>query len=89
MMALLLQNLELTKQFLVHLLCLDMDGPTPLAIEMLTGNIISRLNEMVHDCKEQLHELPKYEHEFQHIMVEVGRADTPAGLEARHACTCG
>ena len=89
MMAVLSQNPKSTKQFLVHLLCLDMDGPAPLMMEMLTGDIISWLNEMVHDREEQLRELPKYKHEFQHIAAEVSGADTLAGLEVCHACACG
>jgi len=80
-MALLSQNLESTEQFLAHLRRLDADGPAPLAIETLAGDIISRLNETVRDREEQVRELLKYEREFQRIAAEVGGADALAGLE--------
>jgi len=83
-MALLSQNLESTEQFLAHLLCLDTDGPTPLMIKTLVGDIISRLNEMVRNREEQVRKLLKYECEFQCIAAEVGGADMLAGLEVRH-----
>ena len=53
-MALLSQNLESTEQFLMHLLHLNADSPVPLA-----GNIISQLNEMACNCKEQVRKLLK------------------------------
>jgi hypothetical protein len=87
MMMLISQNLKSTKQFLVHLLRLNVDGPVPLAIKTLAGNIISRLNKTACNCEEQLHELPKYKCKFQHIVVEVSGADTLANLKACHAYT--
>ena len=77
-MAPLLQNLESTKQFLVHLLCLDADCPVPLAIKTLAGDIITQLNEMARDCIEQVRKLLKYEREFQRIVAE--------GQRSRRAC---
>jgi hypothetical protein len=73
----------------VHHLHFDMDGPAPLMIKTLVDDIISWLNETPHSCKEQVRELLKYEHEFQRIVAEVGRADTLTNLEACHACACG
>ena len=81
-MALLSQNLESTEQFIAHLRRLDADGPAPLAIETLAGDIISRLNETARDREEQVRELVKYEREFQRIATEVGGEDALAGLEA-------
>jgi hypothetical protein len=76
------QNLESTEKFLAHLRRLDVDGPAPLAIETLAGDIISRLNETARDREEQVRELVKYEREFQRIAAEVGGEDALANLEA-------
>jgi hypothetical protein len=81
-MALLSQNFESTEKFLTHLRRLDVDGPAPLAIETLAGDIISRLNETARDREEQVRELVKYEREFQRIAAEVGGGDALASLEA-------
>ena len=89
MMAHLSQNLELTEQVVVHLLHLDADSPAPLAMEILMGDITSWLNEMAHNHEEQVRELFKYKHEFQHIVAEVGGADALAGLKVHHAWVCG
>ena len=75
------QNLESTEKFLAHLRRLDVDGPAPLAIETLAGDIISRLNETARDREEQVRELVKYEREFQRIAAEVGGEDALASLE--------
>ncbi|KAH9990917.1 hypothetical protein BJV77DRAFT_946885 [Russula vinacea] len=81
-MALLSQNLESTEKFIAHLRRLDMDGSAPLALETLTVDIISRLNETARDREEQVRELLKYEREFQRIGAEVGGSDALASLDA-------
>jgi len=52
-MSLLSQNLGSTKKFLMHLQHLDMDGPAPLVIKTLAGDIISWLNKTVHDREDK------------------------------------
>jgi hypothetical protein len=81
-MALLSQNLESTEKFIAHLRRIDMDGSTPLALEALAVDIISRLNETARDREEQVRELLKYEREFQRIAGEVGGSDALASLDA-------
>ncbi|KAF8493285.1 hypothetical protein F5888DRAFT_1618142 [Russula emetica] len=81
-MALLSQNLESTEKFIAHLRRMDMDGSTPLALEALAVDIISRLNETARDREEQVRELLKYEREFQRIAGEVGGSDALASLDA-------
>ena len=81
-MVLLSQNLESTEKFIAHLRRIDMDGSTPLALEALAVDIISRLNETARDREEQVRELLKYEREFQRIAGEVGGSDALASLDA-------
>ena len=81
-MALLSQNLESNEKFIAHLRRIDMDGSTPLALEALAVDIISRLNETARDREEQVRELLKYEREFQRIAGEVGGSDALASLDA-------
>jgi len=87
-MTLVSQNLESSEQFLAHFLRLDTDGPMPLTIKTLAGDIISWLNETVHNCEEQVRKLLKYKCKFQRIAAEVGGADMLANLEVCHAYAC-
>ena len=52
-MSLLSQNLGSTEKFLMHLQHLDVDGPAPLVIETLAGDIISQLNKTVRDQEDK------------------------------------
>ncbi|KIK74831.1 hypothetical protein PAXRUDRAFT_174530 [Paxillus rubicundulus Ve08.2h10] len=76
-MEILAQNLASTDRFLAHLRAID----TTFALENLTSDLISGLNDTVRDREGQVRELISYDRDLKRIAGEVGGMDVLGDLD--------
>ncbi|KAF8557701.1 hypothetical protein OG21DRAFT_1380011, partial [Imleria badia] len=76
-MEVLAQNLASTDRFLAHLRTID----TTFALEGLTTDMISGLNDAVHEREGQVRELISHDRDLKRIAMEVGGTDALGDLD--------
>lgn len=83
-MEVLAQNLASTDKFLAHLRAID----TTFTLENLTTDMISGINDAVHDREGQVRELFSHDRDLKRIATEVGGMDVLGDLDPLEPCLC-